>query len=517
MLLDEITADVARARTGDPAAASAAVRGARRLLSSARANGFPLVALPAARLASLLGEHAPKAWTSSIDAAIAATSYEVARAARERPIGAQHPAELPAGMSAGHVLVLQPACARRDQLLDLVHEQLVSTTCVSTIDAAMREIARRRPDAVLVDADVEPPDGVLRFATELREYAIGAPIPFGVVAGDVLPQHRAAAAVAGASLWMQTPLTSEIVGVALRRLLELGRVRRPKILAIDDDPDYLSIVQRILTVEGFDVELLTEPRRVFEVLEEAHPDLVLVDGSMPELSGYDVCRILRTSAEWQDMPILFLTSLSEGENQLAAYRAGADDFVSKHASAEELVARVRGRIERTRSLRERGDRDVLTGLFRRDAFVAALQSALNHARRRERPLALAVLDLDRFKEVNDRHGHLAGDRVLVALGKLVSSRFRAEDLRGRWGGEELVLAFPDSDAASVQSALERLLDDLHAIAFSGESGEVFRTTFSAGVASFPEDGVGPAELFAAADRRMYVAKKLGRARIVCEG
>jgi len=190
--------------------------------------------------------------------------------------------------------------------------------------------------------------------------------------------------------------------------------------------------------------------------------------------------------------------------------------VTKSADAEELIARTRGRFERTRLLRDYGDRDFLTGLPRRSAFLAAFLSTLNQARRRDRPVALAVLDLDRFKDVNDVHGHLAGDRVLIAIGKLLTTRFRAEDVRGRWGGEELVIAFPDSDAAEVVPALERLLEEVHALEFAGENG-TFQVSFSVGVADFPTDGSGPADLFAVADRRLYVAKRLGRARVVAEG
>jgi diguanylate cyclase (GGDEF)-like protein len=515
--LAEVVARVAEARAssdGCPESHGAALRGCRALVVAAREDSFPLVVVQAARLALLL-EGVPSGWGTNVDAAIASTAWEIEHAARERPSTiAIAEGTGPEGAGNGIVLVVED---RARALVDAVAAQLATPIAVEDVDEALVEARRRRPDAIFVDEDHVGSAEVLRLAHELRRIPGAGAVPLAIVSSEGWAVRRAAVAHAGASLYLEKPVTSEALGLSLRRLLEGVHASEAKVLVIDDDPDDLSIAERLLVREGFVVRTLDDPRRVLEVLEEIHPDLVVVDASMPELDGYDVCRILRTSAEWQDLPILFVTGRSDREAQLAAFRAGADDFVLKGAPEDELTARIRGRIERTRSLRERSERDALTGLQRRGPFMAQLLGLVNQARRRSRPLALALLDLDRFKEINDRHGHLAGDRVLVALGKLLSTRFRAEDLRGRWGGEEFVLAFPDSDGASVHGALLRLLEDLRALPFEGEGGATFRATFSAGIGTFPVDGRTPADLFATADRRMYVAKRLGRARVVSDG
>lgn len=509
--VEEIGRSIAGAREGEPSARDAAI-GAIRLLSSVlREEAHELAAVQAERLRVLLESTDVGRWGPAVDAAVASLAYEVTKLVRAR----RSSSSFPAAVASARVVVLDPDGVDSEGLAEQLRAQLVDPIVVRTVDETIEEVSRRLPDAILVDADPNAPEGVIHLARRLVQLP-NARVPIAVIAPDGLPEHRVAAAKAGAMLYLERPLTAESIGLALRRLVDSRRGVMPKVLVLDDEESYRQAVGRVLAAEGFEVHDLDDPRRVFEVLDEIRPDVLLVDAGMDHLSGYDVCRMLRTSAQWQELPIVFVTSRTDIDSKLAAFRAGADDYVSKSADAEELIARTRGRFERTRLLRDHGDRDFLTGLQRRGAFLSSFLSILNQSRRRERPAALAVIDLDRFKEVNDLHGHLAGDRVLIAIGKLLASRFRAEDVRGRWGGEELVIAFPDSDAEIVVPALQRLLDEVRALEFVGEAG-AFHVSFSVGVADFPHDGSGPADLFAAADRRLYVAKKLGRARVVAEG
>jgi diguanylate cyclase (GGDEF)-like protein len=125
-----------------------------------------------------------------------------------------------------------------------------------------------------------------------------------------------------------------------------------------------------------------------------------------------------------------------------------------------------------------------------------------------------MLDVDRFKRVNDSYGHVVGDHVLMALGRLLTARFRLEDIRGRWGGEEFVIGFPDAPAATASAVLSRVLDEFRTMPFHSERGEPFFVTFSAGISSFPSDGASVDALIRAADRRLYEAKRGGRAHVV---
>src|SRR5260370_320371 len=125
-----------------------------------------------------------------------------------------------------------------------------------------------------------------------------------------------------------------------------------------------------------------------------------------------------------------------------------------------------------------------------------------------------MLDVDRFKRVNDLYGHLVGDHVLLALGRLLNAHFRREDLRGRWGGEEFVIVFPNETARTAATVLSRVLDEFRTLPFRGERGERLFVAFSAGIASFPADGTTVDALIRAADRRLYEAKRGGRGHVV---
>jgi diguanylate cyclase (GGDEF)-like protein len=127
------------------------------------------------------------------------------------------------------------------------------------------------------------------------------------------------------------------------------------------------------------------------------------------------------------------------------------------------------------------------------------------------------MDVDHFKKVNDHYGHMAGDRVLAYFGKLLRKRFRVEDLRGRWGGEEFILAFKHESKETMQKALNRVLEELKKVEFKGDEGESFYTSFSAGMVDFPTDGTNIHDLILQADKRLYIAKANGRSQIVING
>jgi len=252
---------------------------------------------------------------------------------------------------------------------------------------------------------------------------------------------------------------------------------------------------------------------LFEALGDVRPDLMLLDVMMP-VSGFDVCRVVRSSPIWQDLPIVFLTGATDHETLVACYSVGGDDYVKKPIMENELVARVRLRLERMRSLRQRAFEDGLTGLLTRAAFADVVTQRLSEAARRERPLSIALLDLDQFKHINDTYGHLAGDRVLRGLGRLLKQQFRTEDVRARWGGEEFAVACYEEDALATSRGIERALGEFRSLVFRADGGELFSATFSAGIACFPVDGGTLDALIQRADSRLYAAKRAGRNRVV---
>ena len=135
---------------------------------------------------------------------------------------------------------------------------------------------------------------------------------------------------------------------------------------------------------------------------------------------------------------------------------------------------------------------------------------LAEAQRLKSTFTVCLIDVDHFKKVNDTYGHLAGDKVLAGLGQLLSRRFRVDDLRGRWGGEEFILAFRRESRETMHAAIMRVLDEFASMTFVSDDGQDFHVSFSGGIASYPDDGDSVYQLVQTADKRLYEAKHAGR-------
>jgi len=416
------------------------------------------------------------------------------------------------GLTAPHLLVVDADVRVREQLDQLGRERLLVVVAVATTQEALAFARSGRVDAAIIDASLGA--DAVAFAHELRAIPGLERVPMAFLSerGDV--ERRVAAAHAGASLYLPKPVEPYGFGAAVEQMLALGRDEKMRVLVIDDDADFAACVAAVLEPQGIVVRTALDATHLVETLDDARPDLVLLDAMLPEVNGWDAIRIMRTMPEWRDVPILFLTGRTDLESRIAAFDAGADDYLAKPLVPEELLSRVRVRLDRRRLIRETTERDPLTRCMSRGALLDALASRLSEARRHSRTLSVALIDVDRFKRVNDAYGHLVGDHVLMALGRLLTARFRLEDLRGRWGGEEFVIVFPNEPAATAASVLSRVLDEFRRMPFQSDRGEPFFVTFSAGISSFPADGGTVDALIRVADRRLYRAKRGGRAHVV---
>lgn len=238
--------------------------------------------------------------------------------------------------------------------------------------------------------------------------------------------------------------------------------------------------------------------------------------------------------------------LTEVSEERLSHRAGAKHYLLKveHELKHAREARDRAERERQESLAlnrqlerlnrelERKVREVeelqgrlaaeavhdpLTQLFNRRYLDSVVPALLAGANRRSAPLALALVDLDHFKGVNDRHGHLAGDRVLMQIGRVLATSLRPADVLCRYGGEEFCVVLPDTDGDGARTALGTLAARLKELAVPWGGQTLTGFTFSAGVAVAPDDGATQADLVSAADRALYHAKALGRERVVLAG
>ena len=235
-----------------------------------------------------------------------------------------------------------------------------------------------------------------------------------------------------------------------------------KALIADDDLALRFIMQKMLEGWGFEPVIASDGEAALRIMEESEepPRLLLLDWEMPKINGLDLCKRLRT-VDTSDPPyIILVTGHAEAEYIQTALDAGANDFVSKPTNSGVLRARI-GVGLRTLELQRRlnianhmlayrADHDELTGLRNRGAVVERLESELARAQRTNASLAIAILDIDFFKQVNDTYGHPIGDRVLREFADRLRDTFRPYDIVGRYGGEEFIAVCPIEQSKSFE-------------------------------------------------------------------
>ncbi len=355
-------------------------------------------------------------------------------------------------------------------------------------DAGSRAEARRTADRLRAVAAAHGSTTLAEAATEL---------------GRALDGHAAGAPEIEAAL--------EAVVAAARAATgepSAPRSRRPRVLIVDDERGFPAQAAALLQTEGVETTHLADPLRLLDAMDEVEPDLVLLDSILPALSGLDVCRLLRATPRWQDVPIVFTSPDLGPDVRLAAFHAGVDDYLPRPVADAELLARVRVRLQRARLLRERIATDAVTGLLLRQPFVDAAVTRLAEARRHHTSLTLTRVEVDGIGALNEEHGPLAGDHVLATFGRLLATRLRAGDLRGRWDGGELVLIFAGHTPRTTALVIDRLHGEVERLVFRGRGGVPYRVTFSSGIASYPNDGVTLDDLMTVAGARLGAEKPL---------
>jgi diguanylate cyclase (GGDEF)-like protein len=296
---------------------------------------------------------------------------------------------------------------------------------------------------------------------------------------------------------------------AFRLLHRLERNRSVKILVADDSNATRHFIRNVLRSHLYQIHEAADGEEALRILQEQPDfDLLITDHSMPGISGFELTKLLRQKLKRDDLCILGLSADSKGSLSAQFIKQGADDFLRKPFCPEELTCRVMSTLERREllnALQRAAQIDSLTNLYNRRAFYEQGHNLLQAARRSQRPLSVAMLDLDLFKRINDDFGHASGDAALVGFARLLQEAF-GQTLIGRLGGEEFALLSP-LPAAQLVSQLDQLRQRCAAVPYAKGAPPL---SFSAGVYQGADEALET--LLQQADQRLYQAKQEGRAR-----
>ena len=302
---------------------------------------------------------------------------------------------------------------------------------------------------------------------------------------------------------------------------------QPKILVVDDSRAQRQSLSTVLRAEGYEVVEAENARDALRLAKSTSPDLVLLDMILPDMDGREVLRLIKPPpTSDQFLPVIILSVKGDVNTKVEGLRLGADDFLVKGVEDPEILARVgvmlriKGLQERLKEmqhkLEEQSITDGLTGLRNRRFFDERLREEFLRAQRFGDYLSLIMVDLDHFKQVNDRHGHQAGDAVLRESAVLIRGSVRDPDICARYGGEEFAVILPKTHMSGALAVAERIWRAVGAKEFPlGADGptpqKTLRVTASIGVAFYPSKDIGSADLLVRfADQALYEAKRQGR-------
>jgi diguanylate cyclase (GGDEF)-like protein len=304
-----------------------------------------------------------------------------------------------------------------------------------------------------------------------------------------------------------------------------------RILVVDDHEDNIELLRARLEAWGYEVDAARNGTEALDRVRDVPPDLILLDVMMPNIDGNEVARRIKQNPALPFIPIIMQTALDSTDSKVEGLEAGADDYITKPIEFAELKARLRSMLrikrlqeeleERERQLLEANERlrhmsrtDGLTGLDNRRYIEQQLDQMYAHGERLAEPLSCVMCDLDRFKSVNDTHGHHAGDAVLKQFAGILKREAREIDRVGRYGGEEFIVLLPGTVLDAAVTFAERVRKSVEAHTFVFDGGSIRRTA-SFGVAGWPHPRVTHCDgLVRAADDALYVAKETGRNRVV---
>ncbi|MDQ7073600.1 MAG: diguanylate cyclase [Gammaproteobacteria bacterium] len=382
---------------------------------------------------------------------------------------------------------------------------------IEILDALPKLLQRASQVSINLIVLIEPDETELQ-QLQLHQQQTMQTIPLVCISSKDDFNHRLQAVRAGAYAYFVKPVDLFQLSECINELTSESDLHSYRIMVVDDDLCSVHHTATMLEMAGIETHVVTQPETILEHLNEFQPELILMDLYMPSCNGIELASIIRQQPTYSGTSIVFYSVETAIHRHIEAIHAGGDDFLIKPMDGEHLMADLVARVQRARSNRSTMMRDSLTGLLSHSVFHDQLGRELARCQRHQGTLSYVLIDLDHFKQVNDKHGHGIGDRILRTLSRLLEKRLRHNDLIGRYGGDEFALILQDVDLKAAQIIVDDVRHSFGLLAHNNDQ-QPLHITFSAGIATYPRQQ-SLASLCNSADKALHEAKRQGRNRVV---
>lgn len=298
-----------------------------------------------------------------------------------------------------------------------------------------------------------------------------------------------------------------------------------RILVVDDIEDNIKLLSFDLEDDNHTVLTATNGKECLLLARAEDPDLILLDMMMPVMDGKETLRQLKADPDLKNIPVIMVSANDGDDDIIEALDIGAHDFVAKPFIYPVLSARMRSALrlkasqeklrEANQLLQKLASFDPLTGAYNRRQFFNLAKAEFSKAERGEQPLSVIMMDIDKFKSINDTYGHAAGDQALIEITRALKHVCRASDIVSRFGGEEFVICCPNAVLSGAHALAERLRKAIAAIAIQTDCGNKFSVTTSIGVTGRLSNDTLET-MINRADGLLYQAKHNGRNQTVVD-
>jgi diguanylate cyclase (GGDEF)-like protein len=373
---------------------------------------------------------------------------------------------------------------------------------VAGLSAARASIEQELPVAVLLDLTVaSAPSEGLNFLAELRQRIPNLPILVMTTQDNL--HDRLEVARLGGHAFLQKPIPLMQVLETVNQVLHEGDKPSAKVMVVDDDPQLLAALRSLLEPWGLRVTTLATPQKFWETLESAAPDLLILDIKMPDISGFELCQIVRNDTHWSELPIIFLTAHTDAETVNQVFTLGADDFVSKPIVGPELITRIINRLDRIRTLHRLAGIDPLTGVSNRHRATQELDKLLCLAKRHQQPLCFAILNFEQFNQTGDRAKQAARDATLQQIGQLLLKLFHREDIVARWSDQKFIIGVYGMTYTAGVQKLNQFIQKLQQQTSVAPNSIPSQITPKVGIVEYPKHGEDLRSLYHAANIALH--------------